>query len=1133
MSGDKNFGAVIQRAPVAPVTVNPLITPTSAVVVVGKSHTTPARMKITLSVSSHFKRSGTLSRTSTATSGDIHIFTLAVGGKEIDFVGNTNTTFSGAQLSSPGGVPLFAEARQPSFSMDDFVLTFTLLKGATPVGPDATATLTAVQLSLDIAGPRPSPITPAPLMPQPPPTPPAPGTAVDKWFLGRTLNVQDAASGQEERVKIHISAVSPIAFAGDLILRQVQVNASNAINGLAKRVQLFDKEIPGAQQIPPVVDTAEANPLVFNASTAASVIGRDFFVEGSTPSTAVRDTGYQLGIDKVENDGDRVSMTVAVAPLITVDSPFVVVKKPHTNPKRRVVTLKTSGPFTGKGTLSKSGAGPIKIFPTVASTKEIAFNGTDNVFTGALLSSASGVAVFAESSTASGSVEDFQLTLTLTGSGTLPVGQAVAVKLTAVELTLDIAQTRSSANIVPPLLSSTEKITQGAFVIVQDAAFSHERARLHINRPSPGVTVTLRLEAISASVQAFIREDARAGQTAAVTSAAPLTILSVVLPAGGTEFFVEGAALASTTLRDTGFRLGIDAVENDADHVNITVFPDPSLPGPFAVGEHEYTRVAKLAIGTITETLSDLTLADGVAPPAAQTTPAFSAKIHALVRYPATTGGADKPVSGVQPTYPLVVIAHGNHRVLNKTNVPVESFRGLEYLARHLASYGYIAISVDLDVVNTDPVLGFIFPGIVQRGLVILEHIAFWGVLNGSDPLFKGKVDLTQIALIGHSRGGEAVVSAQKSNVGDGRGFNIKAMVSISQTDFLGITHSTTPYLIIYGSADGDVSLGWPFRMYDRASLFKTLVFVYGAIHNRFSTNFDWLLEGVGPDSQIDSTDPRRISADDHLNIARGCCLGFLQLTLHGIGDHAALFKNNARLSAVTSSVEIHNQVREVPPRLTVDDFGQGAFNPAAPQGPQLAARATTNTLSNAVTQTGLVTPAGPFTNALTEASLRHRELNLAGSNDFFWNDTFGEMLAWDAVGATYTQPLGTQDVSSLLVLSFRVTQRLGSARNPNPPGDTPGNSPDFSIELTDSAGAKAVVRVGSISLVPFPWKRLNSAGGLSALSKSALTTIRIPLTAFTAVNAALSLKVLTGVAFKFTTTAKGEIAITDLEFSN
>ncbi|HEY0431695.1 MAG TPA: hypothetical protein VGC61_07740, partial [Pyrinomonadaceae bacterium] len=967
-SGTAEVGAVVQRVRAAPALILPQITPPAPIiVVVKKPHTAPAKVAITLKAKGRVRSDSTLTRIMTATSGNIRL--LRADGSELTFTpvagSTTDTTHVVPAGELNGEVKLFAVSDSPCSNLDDYRLKLSLTPGPTS-GPPAETTVVAVSLTLDISPPRTAPgaiLTP---LPQPPPTPPGPGpTPTDKWFAGVVLNAQDPANSQP-RAQLLAVQVVPTAFAEELSLRQVKVNG-NDVNGLDNRVLLFDQEIPGPKQTPPVVEKANTNPFEFNASATATP-GREFFVEGGTTvSGKRRDTGFQLGLKTGEKDGDRVAITVAVAPLLSVDSPFVVVKKAHTKPARRVITLSTNAASTASGKLEKSGTGPVKIFKTAAGADELKFDDKENVFTGPNL--AKGVKVFAESTLPSGKVEDFELKLTLTPSGNLPVGQPASVKLTAVDLKLEIAAGPTPPVGVTPLLSETQKISPGRILIVQDAAFGHERAKIIVNRPNPQVSVTLRLAAITGSVQAFKIEAPAAGQT---VESDPILIPSFIMPPTGSEFFIEAKTPSSAAFLDTGYRLGIDGLENDGDHVVITALPDPSLAGPFPVGEHEYTRAAKLSIAARTEVLSDLTLADpffaGV--PANQRTDAFTAAIHALVRYPAKVAGVDKDVSEVLAKYPIVVIAHGNHNVLDRLGNPVESFRGLAYLAAHLASYGYIAISVDLDVVNTSP-LGDTFPTIEQRGLVILEHLEFWKTLDASDPRFKGKVELKQIGLIGHSRGGEAVVSAQKTNVADGRGFAVKAVTSISQTDFLGIKHTTTPYLVIYGSADGDVSLGWPFRMYDRALPFKALVFVYGAIHNSFSTSPDWLAR-LDPDP----AEPRKISDPDHLNIAKGYCLGFLQLIIREVNDHMALFKKNARPSAVSAGVEIFQQVQD-PTRLVVDNFEDGAFNPAIPPGPQLAARATTNTNSPLpVTETALKIP-DKLTNTLTEASLRHRELQV------------------------------------------------------------------------------------------------------------------------------------------------------------
>jgi hypothetical protein len=270
---------------------------------VKKSYTTPARQQVTLGVSATFARTGTLTRSNNA----IRFFDAATGGNEITFNG-TDNVFTGAQLTAR--VQLFAEGASASAALDDVLLTLTLTAGTTPVGVPATATMTAVALTLDIAGPRPAPGTAPPPLPQPPDPPPTPGTATDKWFGGRTINVQDS-NGSQERALLIVPPVQPAAFNGTLVLRQVAVNSSsNTIGNLDNKAQLFDSEIPGARQTPPVAETAKNNPHEFNNSTVPAA-GLELWVEGRNASAAGRDTGFQLGIKDIENDGDRVALTVA------------------------------------------------------------------------------------------------------------------------------------------------------------------------------------------------------------------------------------------------------------------------------------------------------------------------------------------------------------------------------------------------------------------------------------------------------------------------------------------------------------------------------------------------------------------------------------------------------------------------------------------------------------------------------------------------------------------------------------------------------------------------------------------------------------------------------------------------------
>ena len=134
-----------------------------------------------------------------------------------------------------------------------------------------------------------------------------------------------------------------------------------------------------------------------------------------------------------------ISARPAPTPTISPASSIVVVKKPHTNPARKAITLGTSLPFHRAGTLTRS-SDAVRLFTAATGGAEITFNGTDNVFTGAQL--AAGIQLFAEAARASAAPDDVVLTLTLTPPPTpasSPAGPPATATMTSAELTLDLA----------------------------------------------------------------------------------------------------------------------------------------------------------------------------------------------------------------------------------------------------------------------------------------------------------------------------------------------------------------------------------------------------------------------------------------------------------------------------------------------------------------------------------------------------------------------------------------------------------------------------------------------------------------------------------------------------------------------
>ena len=168
--------------------------------------------------------------------------------------------------------------------------------------------------------------------------------------------------------------------------------------------------------------------------------------------------------------------------------------------------------------------------------------------------------------------------------------------------------------------------------------------------------------------------------------------------------------------------------------------------------------------------------------------------------------------------FPLVLIVHGDHPMQDYSDA------GYEYLGELLASRGYIVVSVDQNFLNVlwSYTSGALFDENDARAILLLEHLRLWHEWNAEkESPFYNKVDTDNIALIGHSRGGEAVAHAALFNklphcpddasVLFKYNYNIKSLVAIAAVDG---QHKPSKkhtrleninYLAMHGSYDGEV----------------------------------------------------------------------------------------------------------------------------------------------------------------------------------------------------------------------------------------------------------------------------------------------------------------------------------------
>ena len=259
--------------------------------------------------------------------------------------------------------------------------------------------------------------------------------------------------------------------------------------------------------------------------------------------------------------------------------PLVVVLKKHNcSPARTPVRLGIAGTFTGTGTgrFTRS-LNTVKFFNLAINGIEVAFNGTDNVFTAAQLTA--GVTLFAEGGAVSTSQQDTDLRLELF-VGTNAFGTPAAGKATCLDLTVDLFQSRASRS-DPAAMAANAKTDRGRFVHLQDPNFQHGRAWLVVRevRP-PNFAQDLELKtapaaggAATGAVQLFPAEIHAAGEAAvalphAITQA-QLSAAPQVAGSRGLAFFVEGQTV-SNAVRDVQLQLGIRGGEADGDRAAFT-----------------------------------------------------------------------------------------------------------------------------------------------------------------------------------------------------------------------------------------------------------------------------------------------------------------------------------------------------------------------------------------------------------------------------------------------------------------------------------------------------------------------------------------------------------------------------------
>lgn len=416
---------------------------------------------------------------------------------------------------------------------------------------------------------------------------------------------------------------------------------------------------------------------------------------------------------------------------------------------------------------------------------------------------------------------------------------------------------------------------------------------------------------------------------------------------------------------------------------------------------------------------------------------------------------------------------------------------------------------------------------------------------------FGAKVQ-NNIGLMGHSRGGEAVVRAAKDIVSLPASAvpvdlkDINAIISLAPTDLWDEENliQDIPYFVLYGSKDGDVSGDvddtYPFRqtgsvgivgtggfsLYDRAKnqSEKAMTFVYGATHNGFITdNHDY--RPLFPSLETESVQSKITFA--YMN-------AFFRKHLKGEniwnaiikGDHIPLsiqktdiypqYKNMN--TSQIKEIQSFDSISSIPSQITAN----GGVSIQLTEFDWRVTSAVTYIDSSGSTVTTTKPVSGVYSYIFSTNTLKRIDKYSPHAKKGLYVDYTapGEII--------FSQAASGVDISNFNFISFRISHTVIL------PVGTYNNLSLIEVALKDASSVSNQTKIKKT--IPAPDLRGPTRGYLAngrtpdkeGLTKSALLTVRIPLIEFGTVDLAH----IKQVSFIIPSIGSGAFILDDIEFT-
>jgi hypothetical protein len=514
------------------------------------------------------------------------------------------------------------------------------------------------------------------------------------------------------------------------------------------------------------------------------------------------------------------------------------------------------------------------------------------------------------------------------------------------------------------------------------------------------------------------------------------------------------------------------------------------------------------------------------------------------------TGEIKAPTDLGNTAHPVIVLLHGRHVTTydpvtggaflewppTGNHLSIPSYRGYDYLGDVLASQGYVVVSIGANGINARD-NNDVFPDfgmtaraeLMQRTFGILQDLNTDGVIQtrpadathpGTDLFtgtsspfgtrYVGHLDLQNIGIMGHSRGGEGVVSSYRLNQSLGSPYGIKAVFALAPVDFIGNPINNVPFAVLLPYNDGDVSDLQGAHFFDDSRYNvagdtgpKFSIEVMGANHNYYNTVWSPGLfpfagapsgfGGTGDDALSNQGPPTRLTEPQEQATGLAYMTAFFRTYVGGETQFLPIMTGDAPPPASSTVGPDRIHIGYLPPD---DGAARRDINRLL-----TAANLTTNTLGGTVVTGGLAAYSigGPTSGEVD----RDNQLHLTYSNTlaaFYENDL----------------PRGQRDERAYSNLDFRIGVNWTDTLNPlNVPQD-------FTVTLTDGAGNSASTLLSAYSNDLFYPPR-------SSNPHEVLNTVRIPLSAFGSID----LSNVTAVRFNFDQTNSGAYQIADIAFAD